>query len=72
MDNRFAGKAAVVTGSARGIGQLCAKILLESGAGLALVDILDDRLKESEKTPGKKDPVKGYPAYIIRVVELPA
>ena len=35
----FTGKIAVVTGATGGIGYVCAKTLLESGAKVALVDV---------------------------------
>lgn len=41
------GKLAIVTGSARGIGQAYALGLAEAGATLVLVDILEDNLKET-------------------------
>lgn len=41
------GKLAIVTGSARGIGQAYAIGLAEAGATLVLVDLLEDNLKET-------------------------
>ncbi len=41
------GKLAIVTGSARGIGQSYAVGLAKAGATLVLVDILEDNLKET-------------------------
>ncbi|CEG29442.1 SDR family NAD(P)-dependent oxidoreductase [Bacillus sp. B-jedd] len=43
------GKLAIVTGSARGIGQAYAIGLAEAGATLVLVDLLEDNLKETAK-----------------------
>ncbi|WP_060679434.1 SDR family NAD(P)-dependent oxidoreductase [Virgibacillus halodenitrificans] len=40
-------KVAIVTGSARGIGQAYAIALAEAGASLVLVDILEDNLKDT-------------------------
>ena len=47
MDIRFDDKVVIVTGSARGIGYATAEILADSGAKVAMVDILADRLEES-------------------------
>jgi NAD(P)-dependent dehydrogenase (short-subunit alcohol dehydrogenase family) len=44
MDVRFDNQVCVVTGSARGIGYAVAEILVDSGAKVAMVDILADRL----------------------------
>lgn len=49
MDIRFDNQVVVITGSARGIGFATAKMALESGAKVARVDILEDRLTESAK-----------------------
>ena len=42
---RFAGKAALVTGAARGVGMATAEVLAEGGAGLALNDINAEALE---------------------------
>jgi 3-oxoacyl-[acyl-carrier protein] reductase len=47
MDIRFDNKVVVVTGSARGIGYATAEILADSGAKVAMVDILAEQLEES-------------------------
>jgi NAD(P)-dependent dehydrogenase (short-subunit alcohol dehydrogenase family) len=47
MDLRFDDKVVVVTGSARGIGYATAEILADSGAKVAMVDVLADQLEES-------------------------
>ena len=46
---RFEGKAALVTGSAAGIGRATALRLAEEGAGLYLVDVNRDGLEETAK-----------------------
>jgi len=47
VEIRFDGKSAVVTGAARGIGFACAELMAESGAKLALVDILAEPLADA-------------------------
>lgn len=39
MTNKFEGKTAVVTGAARGIGAAAARLLLDQGAAIAVVDL---------------------------------
>src|SRR5690349_2468762 len=42
MAGRMAGKVAVVTGAARGIGRGCAELLAQEGARVVIGDVLDD------------------------------
>ena len=60
MNIRFDGMVAIVTGAARGIGYVCAQMLVESGAKVAMLDILGDVLAESEKKLSGKGTVKAY------------
>ena len=48
MNITFNGKTAVVTGATGGIGSTIAKTLRESGAQVALIDIIPDRLPETQ------------------------
>ncbi|MBP2650481.1 MAG: family NAD(P)-dependent oxidoreductase [Firmicutes bacterium] len=70
MDIRFDGKVAIVTGAARGIGYVCAEMLVESGAKVAIVDILADTLAEAVETLGKKGTVKGYQLDLTKVEDI--
>jgi NAD(P)-dependent dehydrogenase (short-subunit alcohol dehydrogenase family) len=70
MDVRFDNKVCVVTGSARGIGYAIADLLLDSGAKVAMVDILADRLAESAHTLSAKGVAKAYPQDLTKVQEL--
>ena len=45
MAQDLSGKVAAVTGAASGIGLECAKAMLDAGAGVALVDRAEDKLK---------------------------
>ncbi len=49
MDLRFDGKAAMITGGARGIGYATARLLAQGGAKLALVDINGDLVEKSAR-----------------------
>lgn len=46
------GRVAAVTGGARGIGRACADALQEMGCKLALIDILEDRARQSAEEMG--------------------
>ncbi|MBP2653982.1 MAG: family NAD(P)-dependent oxidoreductase [Firmicutes bacterium] len=70
MDIRFDGKVAVVTGGARGIGYVCAQTMVESGAKVAIVDILADNLAEAVKKLGQKGEVKGYCLDLSKVGDI--
>ncbi|MBP1736834.1 MAG: short-chain dehydrogenase/reductase [Oscillospiraceae bacterium] len=56
----FNGKLAVVTGAAGGIGIVCAKTLLESGAKVAVVDANEEATKQAVESLKAVGEVKGY------------
>jgi len=72
MDIRFDGKTVVVTGGARGIGYACAQLMIESGAKVAIIDILEKNLEESEKKLKQKGIVKGYRLDLSQIADIPA
>jgi NAD(P)-dependent dehydrogenase (short-subunit alcohol dehydrogenase family) len=58
LSGEFSGRTALVTGAARGIGKAIAGVLLEQGARVIVVDLLEDALKAaaaelSEQAPGR-------------------
>jgi 3-oxoacyl-[acyl-carrier protein] reductase len=76
MQLDFTGKTAMVTGAARGIGRDIAGALAQAGAGVALIDILDDVAGTAEEfgagcrgyQADVTDP-KGAKALVSQVVE---
>jgi len=46
----LAGKTAIVTGAARGIGAACARAFAEHGASVVLGDALEDRCAETARS----------------------
>lgn len=57
----FAGKVAVVTGGAGGIGYTCVKTLLESGACVAVLDVNQVSLDKAVAELAPLGVVRGYP-----------
>jgi 2-deoxy-D-gluconate 3-dehydrogenase len=70
MNITFDGKVAVVTGAARGIGFACAELMANSGAKVAMVDILEDRLTESVQKIQKKGDAQGYQLDVTKVATI--
>lgn len=62
MGNRFAGKIAVITGGARGIGAATARLFAREGAGVVIADVLEKEggmvLDEIKKIGGKAEFVR--------------
>lgn len=68
MDIRFDGKVAVVTGAAGGIGLVCARTLMESGAKVAIVDVAPaDKAVAELSALGA---VKGYVANLADIASI--
>ncbi|KAI1628601.1 3-oxoacyl-reductase [Exophiala viscosa] len=67
------GKVAVVTGAARGIGRAISENLANSGANLAIIDLLPDPLQETKSICEKYGvTVKTYPCDVTDVARLTA
>ena len=72
MENRIDGKVAVITGGAGGIGLETAKMFLEEGAaGILLVDLDEDQLKDSAKSL-ESDNVKFFRADVSKSEDVKA
>ncbi len=67
MNIRLDNKVAMVTGAASGIGLACSKLLAESGAKIALVDINPDGLVEATKAVQEKGTAKSYQLDVTNV-----
>jgi NAD(P)-dependent dehydrogenase (short-subunit alcohol dehydrogenase family) len=50
--NRLDGKAALISGAARGIGAETAKLMIEAGAKVTIGDVLDERGRETARSLG--------------------
>jgi NAD(P)-dependent dehydrogenase (short-subunit alcohol dehydrogenase family) len=72
MDIRFDGNTVVVTGGARGIGYACAELMVESGAKVAIVDILGDVAAYSVKKLQSKGIAKSYHLDLSKVCDISA
>lgn len=72
MDIRFDDKTVVVTGGARGIGYACVKKMIESGAKVAVVDIVQENLDAVTKELEPKGTIKGYKLDLSKVSDIPA
>jgi NAD(P)-dependent dehydrogenase (short-subunit alcohol dehydrogenase family) len=60
MQIQFNGKLAVVTGAAGAIGSCCAKTLLESGARVAIVDVVPDAINKAVDSLKSLGDVRGF------------
>lgn len=68
MDLRFDGQVAVVTGGSQGIGFAVARMLLESGAKVA---VIADRLNDCERELAAYGTVKAYELNILEISRIP-
>lgn len=65
---RLQGKRALITGSARGIGQGIAAKFVQEGASVVLLDYREDQLEASAETIRKQAIDRGQSAYVATVV----
>jgi NAD(P)-dependent dehydrogenase (short-subunit alcohol dehydrogenase family) len=70
MEIRMDNKLAVITGGASGIGLKTAEMLVASGAKVALVDKLPQRLAEAAKTLENKGTVESYELDITHTADI--
>lgn len=69
---RFAGKVAVITGAAQGIGRACAERFLAEGAQVVLGDVDEARLARTAAEIGPADNVLAVPTDVARKAEVDA
>ncbi|SCV57421.1 uncharacterized protein FFB14_15155 [Fusarium fujikuroi] len=55
-----AGKRILLTGGARGIGGVVSRVLVEQGANVAILDVLDDQGKKHAKTITSAGPGRAF------------
>ncbi|MDS0526016.1 SDR family oxidoreductase [Clostridium sp. SHJSY1] len=72
MDIRFDGKTVVITGGARGIGYSCAEKMIESGAKVAIVDIVQENIDIAIRKLESKGVIKGYKLDISKASNIPS
>ncbi|PYZ92997.1 beta-ketoacyl-ACP reductase [Salipaludibacillus keqinensis] len=63
MSGRFEGRVAFVTGGSRGIGKAVAQTFAEEGAKVAIIDINEEAMSETEKEFKEK----GYEVFVKKV-----
>lgn len=72
MNIEFNNKLVVVTGGAGGIGMVCAQTFLESGAKVALIDVVPDAIESAEKELSQFGIIKGYALDVSKVENIGA
>ena len=69
---RFAGKVAVITGGAQGIGRACAERFLSEGARVVLADVDETRLAATAARIGTRENVLAVVADVARKADVDA
>ena len=64
------GKTAVITGGARGIGRIAALTLAESGANIALLDVIEDVKATAAEIAAKGVKAQGYLADVTHTEQV--
>lgn len=67
---RLLGRVALVTGGARGIGEVIAEVLLREGAKVAIIDTLEDELSKTLDELGKYGEAIGFKADVTKKDEV--